>query len=66
MPYNKTKMSKRIKPTKPEEFFFRKDRWYQAIAIDANQAEKSLMQIINIVIHMWSWMTATRLLMTQY
>jgi hypothetical protein len=28
MPYDKTKMSKRIKATKPEDFFFRGERWY--------------------------------------
>ncbi|CAD8050095.1 unnamed protein product [Paramecium sonneborni] len=36
MPYDRLMMSKRIKATKPEDFFFRKDKWYQAIAIDTH------------------------------
>ncbi|CAD8134473.1 unnamed protein product [Paramecium octaurelia] len=40
MPYDKSMMSKRIKATKPENVLFRKDRWYQAIAIDAYLGRK--------------------------
>lgn len=40
MPYDKTKMTKRIKATKPEDFFFRSERWYQAIAVDAHLGRK--------------------------
>lgn len=40
MPYDKSKMSKRIKATKPEDFFFRGERWYQATAIDTHLGRK--------------------------
>lgn len=34
LPYDRTKMTKRIRATKPEDFYFRGKNWYETTGID--------------------------------